>query len=494
MSPSHAPRRRLAAWLSAASLAGLIPGCTVGPDFVRPVPKTPAHWPLATTAAAQSRLSESPAEISAWWEGFHDPILTSLIERGLKANLDLGAAVLRVEESRAERAVAAAAYGPTVSLDASYTRQRLSETTPTGALFNSLDKVHLPGLAGISIPNPYNQFQLSAGASWELDLFGRVRRSVEAADAGVAVSVEDRRSVQVAVLADLGQSYAELRGAQARLRIARENLATVEELLELTRQRRAAGLNTHIDVSNAIAQSASTRAGIPAIELEITQSIHQLSELLGLEPEALRGELGPPAPIPSAPADLSIGLPAEIARRRPDIREAEAALHVATAQIGVAVADLFPQLTLSALGGFQSETGGNLLSWASRFGSFGPSLDLPVFDRGRFRTVRVYDVRAREAALAYERTVLGALREVEDAAAAYHADEERRAWLDGTVAQNRVALALSRQRYENGVMSFVDVLEVERTLQQNELALADSTAAASADLVRLYRALGGGWR
>ena len=179
---------------------------------------------------------------------------------------------------------------------------------------------------------------------------------------------------------------------------------------------------------------AATRAELPAFELQITQDINQLSQLLAREPEALRGELGTPAPVPSVPRDVSIGLPAELARRRPDIREAEANLHAATAEIGVAVADLFPRLTLSAMGGFQSETTGNLLSWASRFGSFGPALDLPVLDRGRWKTVRLYGVRAREAALAYQRTVLNALHEVENSAAAYHADLERRTWLDATVA------------------------------------------------------------
>jgi NodT family efflux transporter outer membrane factor (OMF) lipoprotein len=503
-------RRTGIAPLSVALMAVLVAACTVGPNFVPPKAQTPADWsasalpadPAAAAAAAPAaaapappgRLTEQPAELAAWWELFQDRLLSSLIERGLDANLDLRAAVLRVEEARTQRAVAAAGYWPTITADASYSRQRLSETTPTGSLFNSIGSIRLPGGAGISIPNPYNQFQLSAGASWEMDLFGRVRRSVEAADASLQVSVEDQRSVRVAVLADVAQSYTELRGAQARLRVATENLGTIEELLDLTRQRLAAGLTTHIDVSNAGAQASATRAELPAYELQITEDINQLSKLLAREPEALRGELGTPAPVPSVSRDVSIGLPAELARRRPDIREAEANLHVATAQIGVAVADLFPRLILSGMGGFQSETTGNLLSWASRFGSFGPTLDLPLLDRGRWKTVRLYDVRAREAALAYQRTVLNALHEVENSAATYHADLERRTWLAATVAQNRDALALSRQRYENGVITFIDVLDVERTLQQNEISLADSTTAASADLVSLYRALGGGWQ
>ena len=496
-------------------LVMLLVSCTVGPNFVRPSPEVPPHWskrattpPAAQDQPAQpnqpispqpptvpvSAVDERTADLHACWSTFDDPMLTSLIERAASANLDLRVAMLRIDEARAQRAVSAAAYWPAVSVDAAYSRQRLSETTPTGSLFGSVGNLKPPGGAAISIPNPYNQFQLSANASWEIDLFGRVRRAVEAADANVQVSVEDQHSVAVSVLADVAQNYLHLRGAQSSLSTARENLATIEELLDLTRQRRAAGLTTDIDVSNAAAQAAATRAQLPSFELQITQNINQLSQLLGREPEALRGELDAPAPLPSLPRDVPIGLPAELARRRPDIREAEASLHAATAQIGVAVADLFPRLTLAANGGFQSETTGKLLEWASRFGSMGPTLDLPVFDRGRWKAVRLYDVRAQEAALAYQRTVLNALREVENAIAAYGADQERLGWLDATVSGNRDALTLSRQRYENGLSNFIDVLDAERTLQQNQLSLADSTTAVTTDLVGLYRALGGEWR
>ncbi len=489
-----------------AAAAALLAACTVGPDFVHPTPQTPAHWsnraiaappaPVEQPSAAlpqASAVTEHSAELRDWWKSFDDPTLSSLIDRAVSSNLDVRAAVLRIDEARAQRAISASAFWPTLSADASYSRQRLSETTPTGSLFSSVGNIRLPGGAAISIPNPYNQFQLSADASWEIDLFGRVRRSVEAADAGVQVSVEDRRAVLVSVLADVAQSYLELRGAQARLAIAGENLATVEDLLELTRLRLAAGLTTHIDVSNATAQTTATRAELPAFEFQITQNINQLSRLLGREPEALRGELAAPSPVPAVPPEIAVGLPTELARRRPDIREAEANLHAATAQIGVAVADLYPRLTLAAGGGYQSETAGSLLRWASRYGSFGPALDLPIFDRGRWKTVRLYDVRAKEAALAYQRTVLDALHDVENALAAYAADQQRRGWLDATVVQNRDALALSRQRYEHGLITFIDVLDMERTLQQNQLSLADSTTAVSTDLVRLYRALGGGW-
>jgi multidrug efflux system outer membrane protein len=497
----------LPAVLSVIWTALLLAACTVGPHFVRPTPAAPSHWsaratappvtpdqqPSSQTAIGMNKITEQSADLGAWWSRFDDAMLSSLIERAASSNLDLRTAVLRIDEARAQRAISAAAYWPTLSVDASYSRQRLSQTTPTGSVFSSVGNLKLPGGPSISIPNPYNQYQLSANASWEIDLFGRVRRAVEAADANVQVSVEDQHAVRVSVLADVARSYLELRGAQARLHIARDNLATIEELLELTQQRRAAGLTTDIDVSNASAQATLTRAELPTFELQITQNINQLSQLIAREPEALRSELDHPAPVPPAPPEVSIGLPAELARRRPDIREAEATLHAATAQIGVAVADLYPRLTLAANGGFQSETTGNLLQWASRFGSLGPTLEVPIFDRGRWKTVHLYDVRAQEAALAYQRTVLNALHEVENALAAYGADQQRRNWLEATVRENQDALTLSRQRYETGLSNFLDVLDAERTLQQNQLSLADSTTAVTTDLVELYRALGGGW-
>ncbi|HUX74121.1 MAG TPA: efflux transporter outer membrane subunit [Steroidobacteraceae bacterium] len=501
---THRPPARLR---GVAAAAALLAACTVGPNFVRPTAKVPDHWSPQAAAASKAGPSgpaakqpaKSPptkslrgAPLGGWWRGFGDPQLDALIARALRSNLDLRAALLRIEEARALGGIAAAGGLPALSVDAAFSRQRMSETTATGALFNSIGRTHLPGVSGVGIANPYNQLQLSGDASWEIDLFGRVRRAVEAANAGVQVSLEDRRAVMVAVLADVAQNYVDLRGAQARDQIAKDNLATIGELVELTRMRRAAGLTTQIDVSQAQSQAAATRAELPAFELQITQAINALSRLLGLAPEALRGELLQAAAVPAAPP-VPIGVPADLARRRPDIREAEAALHAATAQIGVSVANLFPRLSLSASGGFQSETGGSLLQWASRFATIGPTLELPVFDRGRWLAVRLYKVRAQEAALAYQRTVLNGLHEVENALSAYAADRQRRAWLGAAVTQDREALALSRQRYRSGLANFVEVLVALRTLQRDELSQADGATAVSVDSIGVYRALGGGW-
>ena len=475
--------------LVALGCLGLLAGCAAGPDFKAPTAATPPHW---NSSRAGSTI-EQPADLARWWTGFGDATLSSLIERALDANLDLRLAVLRVEESRAQRALTAASLWPSLSANASWTRTRLSETTPTGAVFTSFDHVSIPGAAGISIPNPYNQYQLGAAASWELDLFGRMRRSVEAADANLAASVEDQHATRVALLGDVAHGYLELRGAQRSAATAREAIAVTGELLDLSRQRRAAGLASEVDVVEAAAELSATQAQLPGYDLAITRDINELSRLLGREPGALREELEKdPAPL-AIPAQVPIGLPAELARRRPDILRAEAELHAATAQIGVAVAGLYPRITLNGAGGLQSQTSGELTEWASRFFSLGPTLELPLFDRGRWQTVSLQRVREREAAVSYAGTVLNALQEVEDARAAYDADQDRQSWLDSTVIQNRDALELVRQRYASGVASFIEVLDAERTLRQNELSLVQSQTEVAEDLVALYRALGGGW-
>jgi NodT family efflux transporter outer membrane factor (OMF) lipoprotein len=466
-------------------------GCAVGPNFKKPQAQVPAGW---SAASASKAVSSDPATMVSWWSTFQEPTLSSLIERSTESNLDLRAAVLRITEARAQKDVANAAFFPTASANASFTRQRLSDTTTTGAVFTNFGDAKIPGVPSVNFPNPYNQFQLGASASWEPDLFGRVRRSVEAANADLQASVEDQHAVLVSLCADVARNYVELRGAQLRMEVTAQSLATQKELFELTKQRQAVGLTTDLDVANAGAQFDSTQALVPQIERDVTQDINQLSLLMGRAPDSLRTELESVKPVPQVPPLLPVGLPADLARRRPDIRQSEARLHAATARIGVAVADLFPRLTLTASGGTQSQSASDLLKWASRFGSIGPTFEVPVFDGSRWATVRLQNVRAQEAALDYERTVLAALHEVENALAAYKSDRDRGVALASAVAQSRDALELARARYSSGVANFIDVLDAERSLQQNELALATNTTAISTDLVAIYRALGGGWQ
>jgi len=478
-------------------MACALTGCAVGPNFKPPKPDLPQHWSATAvqgSATRESTVTSSASAIANWWTSFRDPTLTSLIRRSVASNLDLREAVLRVEEAMETRDVAADGLWPSLSANASFTRQRLSTNTPEGALFGS--GLRFPGLApGVSITNPYNEFQLGLSASWEIDLFGQLRRSIEAANAEVQASVDDEHGVMLSLASDVAAAYIDLRGAQFKKSILEHSLTTQRDVLQLTQQKWDAGLTAYIDVANAESEVKSTEAQVPLADREITVDINQLSELMDLKPGALRAELAQAKPLPPVPPTVPIGLPADLARRRPDIEQAEALLHAATARVGVAVADLFPQITLSAAGGVQSEGLSELLHAASRFATLGPTVSLPIFQGGALRaTVRLRKVQAKEAAIDYARTVLGALNEVEDALAAYGADQDQRVALIAAVGASRTALTLARQRYQGGLTSFIEVLDAERTLEQNQLALADATTAVSTDLVHLYKTLGGGWQ
>ncbi len=480
--------------LALVALGCALAGCTVGPNFVKPKPNVPAHWSAtarANGAEGTAHVTSAPAQTVAWWASFDDPVLTSLVQQSAAQNLDVKQAVLRIMEAQTQAEVVAGGLWPSLSANTSWSRERLSTNTLNGGLFD----IHFPGG---SLPpefvNPFNQYQLGIGASWTLDLFGTERRSVEAANAQTQAAVEAEHAAVLSMVSNVAASYIDLRGAQLQRQILQRSLATQRDLLQLTRDRRNAGLTSDLDVQNAAAEVDTTQAQVPLVDREITTDINALSELMARPPEALRAELDRAQPVPPVPPVVPIGLPAELARRRPDVREAEANLHAATAEIGIAISDYFPQLTLTAAGGYQAEGLSQLIQTASHFAEIGPAIQLPIFEGGRLRaTVRLQKVKAREAAVAYAQTVLTALRQVEDALAAYGADQARRASLQAAVAASRNARMLARQRYESGVASFIDVLDAERTEEQNELSLADATTAVSADLVQLYRALGGGW-
>ena len=466
----------------------------VGPDYHPPTPRTPAAWSATSSPSSPSRPTPEPVAAAAWWTSFQDPELTSLIQRAAGADLDLQTAALRVTEARAQRDTAAAQLWPSLNGNTSWQQTLLSETTPTGKLFTSVGKSGLPVTSQFIIPNPYGTYQAGFDASWEVDLFGHARRNVEASKASLAAAVEDSHDAELTLLGDVARAYIDLRGAQLKRAVTVQNIATMTELLDLASQRRGAGLSNDIDVARAAAEVTLAKAGLPLLERQIAADINQLSRLIDREPGALKAELETARPVPPVPPQVPVGLPSDLARRRPDIRGAEARLHAATAQVGVAVADLYPRLTMQVNTGYQSEDFGRLLDWASRFSNLGPQVELPIFDAGRRRaTVRLQDARAREAAVDYARTVLGALHDVDNALTAYDTEQTRRASLQTTDVQNRIAVGLALDRYKSGVGSFLDVLDAERTQQQTELELADSTTAVSTDLVALYKALGGGW-
>ena len=486
------PTVPVARWLPAA-LACALTGCAVGPNFVKPKPQLPAAWSptaMRNGTVGPSRIATREPHAVAWWTSFDDPLLSSLVSRSAGHNLDVRAAVLRIQEAETHSEALSGALWPSLSANASWARQRVSINTPNGFLFSG----KFPGVPP-SITNPYDQYQLGLGASWGIDLFGATRRAIESANAQTRAAIDAARGVLLTMVSDVAQTYIDLRGAQARRSILARSLRTERDLLQLTEDRYKAGLTSDLDVQNATAELDTTRAQLPLAQRRITLDVNQLSELMARPPEALRAELIASRPVPPAPPVVPIGLPSDLLRRRPDIREAEENLHAATAQIGVAVSEYFPRLTLSAAGGYQSEGLGQLIQAASHFATLGPSIDLPIFEGGRIRaTVHLRRLQAKEAAVLYARTVLDALDQVEDALAAYGADQAQRVALQAAVSASGNALTLARQRYESGVASFIVVLDAERTEQQSQLALADATTAVSLDLVRLYQSLGGGWR
>ncbi|MFI4936548.1 MAG: efflux transporter outer membrane subunit [Caulobacterales bacterium] len=483
--------------------AALLAGCTVGPRYATPTPDTPGAW-RATDAvppgATLSVVSAATIQDDAWWASFHDTELTSLVGRALGANLDARQAVLRIDEARAQRRIAAAGAWPTLDATASYTDTRISERTSTSSIFGALGggKAGAPPGVAAAIPglvNPFSQYQYGLTGSWEIDVFGRIRRQVEAADANTAAAVEDARAVGVSLMAEVAGAYIDLRAAQARRAVTQENVATARALLKLATDARAEGLGNDLDIASGKAELATAQAALPPLKTEIATDESQLALLLAAKPGALDAELEDAKAIPPVPPHVPVGLPAELTRRRPDIREAEARLHGAVALQGVAVANLYPRVTIDAAFGLEASNPASLAAWAARYFAAGPELDLPLFDAGQRReNVHIADIHAKEAALAYAQTVLAALHEVEDAITAYDQEQSRREALQTAQSESRAALALAQERYTAGSVSFRDVLDAQDRLQAAELAFTASTAATSEDLVTLYKSLGGGWQ
>jgi multidrug efflux system outer membrane protein len=468
-----------AGWTLLVFSSLLLAGCTVGPNFKRPHASVPSQWTVASTRG----ISTKSPETDDWWSSFQDPELNSLVERSAKQNLDLQLALERVQEARAARGVARSGYFPSIDGAASGTRNRQRVIAPIG-----------PQNSPVIAPVEYNNFQGGLSASWELDVFGEIRRSVQAATADMMAAEENRRDVLVILLGDVGRVYAQLRGFQRRLEIANKNISTQQDTLYLTTARARAGLATELDVSRAAAQLESTKSVVPSLISGIDVSIHRLSVLLGEEPGALRSELEKTSPIPSAGPEVDVGLPSDLLKRRPDIRRSEAQLAAATARIGEAKADLFPRFVLTGTAGRQATQLHDLTLGAGNFFSVGPGISLPLFTGGRIRSnIAVQTSRQREVVIGYQSTVLNALEEVENALVSYSQEQERRDRLNDAVAHSQLAVDLATEQYKAGLVDFLSVLDAQRDLYANEDQLVQSQTSVTTNLVGLYRALGGGW-
>jgi outer membrane protein, multidrug efflux system len=460
-------------------------GCKVGPDYHAPTPDAPPAFGETDAVGSGHYSHVSPGQPAwiDWWTEFGDAELDSLIIRAVKANHELRIAAARVQQARAEEKMAESRLYPSLSLGAGAFATHGSEAgfgVPYG----------IPGVSS-------NLFQIGFDASYEVDLFGRVRRSIEAAGALAEATEDNRRGVQVSLLGEVARNYISLRALQRRLAVANDNLDTQRRTAEIIEHRFQNGLAANFDVVRARAQVVATESSIPPLESGIRQRVHQLSTLLGEQPLSLSDELASSAPLPPVPPEVPIGLPSDLLRRRPDVLRAERILAAATAMQGVATADLFPRLILGGSAGVQSRHADTLFREhdpSSGYYLAGPSAQWTLFDGGdRLANIDRSKAVVAEAVAAYEATVLGSLRDVEDALSAYTSDQARRTTLSALVDQDQEALRIARNQLDNGLVAVLDVLEVQRNLYAAQDALAQADQAVSSDLVAIYKALGGGW-
>jgi outer membrane protein, multidrug efflux system len=466
--------KRIGCWAPVLLLIG-VQGCAVGPDYRPPTPHTPGTWGQDD----QQGVTRASADLKAWWRQFDDPVLNTLVDRAVAGNLDLKIALAAVREARALRGIAAADQLPTINAAGAYARVRESENVRP--LPRGFDAEH-------------NLFLLGLDASWELDVWGRVRRSVEGADATLEAAEDNRRDVLVIVLAEVARNLVDVRTAQQRLLIARNNIQTQQEVVDLTRVRMQAGLATEVEVSQALTLLATTRAQVPALQVAQDQAIHRLAVLVGAPPAALLDELRRVDRIPPAPPAVPIGLPSDLLRRRPDIRRVERELAAATARIGVATAELFPRFSLTGTLGVSAVDAASVFTAASRFSSIGPQVVWPIFAGGRIRAnIRAQEARQEAALARYEQTVLAALADTENALVAWGEEHTRQQQLTEAVGASEVALTLSRELYVRGLVDFLSVLDNQRSLYAAQDQRVQSEGTLVVSLIALYKALGGGW-
>lgn len=449
-------------------------GCAVGPDYTAPEPQVPDVW-------AQSIMQDSGSSLEllpTWWETFEDDTLNSLINRAHTGNLSIDLFAQRVVESRLNLAISRSEKVPTISAEGGVDRRRGSD--------------------GIS-PSPPTQTrtdtfrELGTTASWELDLWGRIRRSVESAEAAYEFSVEELRDIQIAVYAEVASSYFLLRTQQERLRIAKANVEIQERTLQLVTARYDAELTPLLDVRQAELNLAVTQSSIPALEAAIANILYQISFLLGEMPNELTSELSTPKALPDVPSTYAGALPANTIRQRPDIRSAERQLAAQTALIGVAAADLYPNFFLSGDFGYSTAAGG-LARRENRSWGIGSVFSWNLFNGGRVRNnIRIEEVKTEQALTSYEQTVLDAMREVESSLVDFSKEVETVTFLARSVDAAVDAEQLVSDQYLQGLTNFQNVLDTQRSLFNQQDQLAESKGSALVDLVSVYRSFGGGW-
>jgi NodT family efflux transporter outer membrane factor (OMF) lipoprotein len=489
-----------AAVIAMAALAGC---AAVGPDYTAPQPQAPATWQdwrSGQAADGNSAAIDTTTVPGDWWTQFDDPTLNQLQERAAQASPDLRTAALRFAQSRMQRVTVAAQHGPALSAAAGVSRQRQSEFSPSTRIAGVLAPANREQLISV-LSEPFTLYQAGFDASWELDLWGRVRRSIEAADAEVDQSAALLNEVRLAVASELARGYFELRRVQRQYALLDEDVRIAGDSLSLMQARAQGGLIDQRTVSLQRSQLADLVSHQPALRAQEAALINQIGLLVDAHPGELEPTLASRAGVQTTKQlgddqlgrlpDLSLGLPSDVALRRPDIQAAQARLHAATANIGVAQADLYPRITLGASFGLESFEGNHFGDWGARSWSVGPSLSLPLFDQGRRRaTIELRELSQQQAAVVYQQTVLKAWQEIDDALTGYDAERGRNAQLREKENAGRDAYDLARAQYDGGLTDFLAQLDAERTWLQARRDLSDSDHQLRLRLIAIYKALG----
>lgn len=458
--------KRFSLSLVALSLSACM---TVGPDYRAPEDKTPVF-----SASQGIPVSDAPVE-RAWWQQFHDPVLNQLVSRAQENNHDIRIAMANFRAARAIFDDRDNDRFPVVASSAGYQRSKAQQ----------------PGVS--ETRHDIESYRAGFDMSWEVDLFGRVARSIEAARADADAANANLRAVQISIIAEVARTYGELRGNQVRLSVLQKNRDNQKQTLVITRSKRDAGIGTDLDVASASARLAATEAAIPPLRAGIERAKNRLAVLTGFRPGELPLTLSE-GELPELSQPIAIGKPEALLRRRPDVQRVERELAGATARVGIATADLFPRLSVTGFLGFLTGNGASLGDSATRAYSVAPSLSWPAFDLGSVRArLRAADADADAALARYQQTVLNALEETEDAFVDYGQQQQRLAYLKAQAAASRHATELARDRYQEGAVDFLVLLDAEREQLAAEDAVASARTSSYTSLVAIYKALGGGW-
>lgn len=449
-------------------MAVLLPSCAaVGPDYTPPKTKIPGIDGIDTRGLSFAPMN--PGDLPQWWMKLKDPMLTDLIHQAVSGNLNLKAAFARLQEARARRGLSRTDQYPT--LDAS-------------------------GKASRSYSNKNHSESYAAGldAGWEIDIFGGVRRAIEASEADLEASAADLRDVMVSLTAEVALNYMDVRTLQAKLQITEEAIKIQQGTDDLVNYRYQAGLTNELALQQAHYNLANTRSQVPDLRTRLDAAENRLAVLTGQPPGKCHDLLAKQQPIPTVPPTVAVGIPAEVLRQRPDIRKAERQLAAQTARIGVATADLYPRFSLSGTMGLESVNSGDLLTAGSRYWNIGPGITWKIFDAGAIRrNIDVQSAITDQDLIAYEKTVLEAVEEVKNAVKTYAEDQIKKEHLAVATDAAKRAESLALNSYQSGMADFGDVLEAQRSLLSFQEKLADIQGSLGSDLIRLYKALGGGW-